>query len=87
LDDATYPDTGLVDYEYHPLTLDAKMGSEDTPNWNKATGGGENSAGYWEAKQVEHDVLIEKEAWIEEDMTSDMNVLPSTWAFRCKTIP
>jgi hypothetical protein len=60
------------------------MSSEDTPNWNHEATGGENSAGYWEAMQVEYDVLIEKEAWIEVARTSDMNVLPSTWAFRCK---
>jgi hypothetical protein len=63
------------------------MSSEDTPNWNEATGV-ENSAGYWEAMQVlEYDVLVEKAAWIEMDRTPDMNVLPSTWAIRCKGFP
>jgi hypothetical protein len=86
LDDATDCDTGLVDSDYHPMLLAAKMSSEDTPNWNEATGG-EHSMGYWEAMQVEYDVLIEKKAWIEVDRTPDMNVLPSTWAFRCKRFP
>ena len=86
LDDATDPDTGLVDSDYHPMLLAAKMSTEDTPNWNEATGG-ENSMGYWEAMQVEYDVLIEKQAWIEVDRTPEMNVLPSTWAFKCKRFP
>ena len=35
------------------MLLAAKMSSEDTPNWNEATGG-ENSMGYWEAMQLEY---------------------------------
>jgi hypothetical protein len=86
LDDATDPDTGLVDLDYHPMLLASKMSTEDTPNWNEATGG-ENSMGCWEAMQVEYDVLIEKKAWIEVDRTPEMNVLPSAWAFKCKLFP
>ena len=86
LDDATDPDTGLVDFDYHPILLAAKMSSEDTPNWNEATGG-ENSMGYWEAMQLEYDVLIDKQGWLEVDRTPAMKVLLSTWAFRCKRFP
>jgi hypothetical protein len=86
LDDATDPDTGLVDSDYHPMLLASKMRTEDTPNWNEATGG-ENSMGHWEAMQVEYDALIEKKAWIEVDRTPEMNVLPSAWAFKCKRFP
>ena len=58
----------------------------DTPNWHQAMNGLE-SDGYWRAMELELDTLLGKNAWAEVDRSTDMNVLPSTWAFKCKRFP
>ena len=43
---------------------------------------------YWQAAEVELDTLDQKmESWDIVDRRHDMNVLPSTWAFKCKRFP
>ena len=79
-------DEGLVEW-LHPLALAAKANSEDTPNWHEAMNG-PNSEGFWEAMATEIRTLTEKmDAWEVVERESWMNVLPSTWAFRCKRYP
>lgn len=72
--------------DWHPLALATKANSEDTPTWDQAMNGPER-VGYWEAAEREIATLESKEAWEVVPRESWMNVLPSTWAFRCKRFP
>jgi hypothetical protein len=71
----------------HPLYLSAKANSADNPTWNEAMNG-PDKAGYWEACKKEISTLADsKDAWDVVDREDWMNVLPSTWAFKCKRFP
>lgn len=71
----------------HPMAFSARANAEDNPRWHEAMNG-PNRAGYWKAMEVEVDTLyVKKNAWVEVQRQSWMNVLPSTWAFRCKRFP
>ena len=72
----------------HPLILAAKTISnkEDNPNWMQAMNG-PFAKEYWEAACIEVETLEKMDAWDVVERTSDMNVLPSTWAFKCKRFP
>ena len=72
----------------HPLMLAAKArGSDvDTPDWWTAMNG-EFAQEYWEAACLEVETLEKMDAWTVVERTPEMNVLPSTWAFRCKRYP
>ena len=72
----------------HPLMLSAKASasSEDNPNWWKAMNG-PFAEEYWEAACLEVMTLEDMDAWDVVDQTDDMNVLPSTWAFKAKRFP
>jgi hypothetical protein len=70
----------------HPLALTMKANAMDTPNWYQAINGVE-SEGYWKAMETELETLLGKDAWVVLDREDDMNVLPSTWAFKCKRFP
>jgi hypothetical protein len=48
---------------------------------------GADAIGYWKAAQKEIDTLQKKEAWDTVDREPWMNVLPGTWAFKCKRYP
>ena len=75
--------------EFDPRILAAKIAHDnnDTPNWNQAMNG-PYSEEYWEAAQVEIDTLERQmKAWDVVPRTDDMNVLGSTWAFKCKRFP
>jgi hypothetical protein len=79
-------DEGYVDW-LHPMALAAKANSADNPTWNEAMNG-PNCEGYWEAMATELETLaIKKQAWEVVERESWMNVLPSTWAFKCKRYP
>jgi Reverse transcriptase (RNA-dependent DNA polymerase) len=79
-------DEGQVNW-LHPLALATKANNEDNPNWNQAMNG-PNSEGFWEAMATEIRTLVEKmDAWEVVDRETWMNVLPSTWAFKCKRFP
>ena len=79
-------ENGLVDW-IHPFAFAAKANNEDTPNWHQAVNG-PHSDGFWEAMATEIFTLTEKmDAWDVVDREDWMNVLPSTWAFRCKRFP
>ena len=42
---------------------------------------------YWEAACIKIETLEKMDAWSVEERTPEMNVLPSTWAFKCKRFP
>ena len=42
---------------------------------------------YWQAMELELKTLLGKDAWAKVDPEDDMNVLPSTWDFKCKRFP
>lgn len=42
---------------------------------------------YWQAACVEVETLEEMDAWEVVYRTDEMNILPSTWAFKCKRFP
>ncbi len=44
-------------------------------------------AEYWQAACVEVETLEEMDAWDVVEREPEMNVLPSTWAFKCKRFP
>jgi hypothetical protein len=70
----------------NPALFAVKANAEDTPTWNEAMGG-PNGVGYWQAYKKEIDTLISLEFWEEVQRASWMNVIPGTWAFRCKRFP
>jgi hypothetical protein len=71
----------------HPFALAAAANAEDNPNWSQAMNGA-NREGYWEAMRTELETLtVQKDAWDVVTREPWMNVLPSTWAFRCKRYP
>jgi len=71
----------------HPLAFAARANAEDNPTWNEAMNG-PHKEGYWDAMCREIDTLtVQKHAWDVVDREPWMNVLPSTWAFKCKRYP
>jgi hypothetical protein len=71
----------------HPLALSSLANAADHPTWEQAMNG-PDKAGYWEACELELKTLTEKQdAWDVIDRKPWMNVLPTTWAFRCKRFP
>jgi len=79
-------DSNTVEW-MHPMALAAKANAEDNPTWDQAMNGPDQQ-GYWEACQKEIKTLVEeKDAWDVVDKQDWMNVLPSTWAFKCKRYP
>jgi len=79
---------GMVE-SWHPLALATKMDSAsaaDNPSWEQAMCGPDRE-GYMRAAEIEIDTLREKDTWEEVNREEWMNVLPSTWAFKCKRFP
>ncbi|MHA7927753.1 MAG: reverse transcriptase domain-containing protein, partial [Marinobacter sp.] len=80
-------DFDLDTFEWiHPLILAAKANTEDNPSWEEAMNG-PLADGYWEAARKEIDTLERMDVWEVVDRLAEMNVLPSTWAFKCKRFP
>ena len=48
---------------------------------------GPQADGYWEDMETELKTLTGKESWIVVERKNGMNVLPSTWSFKCKRYP
>jgi hypothetical protein len=77
-----------VDFEeWNPMALQMRANAADNPSWEEAMNGPDQS-GYWKAmesklKTLEHN----KDSWDVVDKEDFMNVLPSTWAFKCKRFP
>ena len=59
---------------------------EDNPNWCEATRG-IFADDYWNAMKVKLATLESKGAWEVVDIDDSMNVIDSTWAFKCKRYP
>ena len=78
----------LVANWLHPLMLAAKSkrNDADNPSWIQAMNG-PFSQEYWEASCLEVETLEKMDAWSVVDRKPEMNVLPSTWAFKCKRFP
>ena len=68
------------------LATKTTASKEDNPNWWQAMKG-PYSEEYWKAAQVEISTLENMNAWEVVDAHDNMNVLPSTWAFKCKRYP
>jgi hypothetical protein len=82
----TDPDDRTLDW-MSPMIFGAKANSEDTPTWEQAMNGPDQD-GYMEACQKEINTLVnDKDAWDVVAREPWMNVLPSTWAFKCKRYP
>lgn len=79
-------DTGTVEW-MHPMILAIKANAEDNPTVDQAMNGPVKE-GYYEAAKKELKTLGEdKDAWDVVERLPWMNVLPTTWAFRCKRFP
>ena len=72
----------------HPLMLQAKASAskDDNPNWWQAMNG-PFAEEFWKAACIEVETLEKMDSWSVVDRTDDMNVLPSTWAFKIKRFP
>ena len=68
--------------------LAAKTASTDgdNPNWKQAMNG-PFADEYWDAACVEVETLEKMKAWEVVEREVNMNVLSSTWAFKCKRYP
>jgi hypothetical protein len=77
----------IVQY-VHPLFLRAHSAAskEDNPGWQEAKQG-KFADDYWKAMEVEIFTLESIDAWEVVDCVDDMNVINSTWAFKCKRYP
>jgi hypothetical protein len=82
----TNVETNTVEWT-HPMILGAKANSTDNPDWH-STMNGPDKVGYWKACETEINTLTKAmDAWEEVDREPWMNILPSTWAFKCKRLP
>ena len=70
------------------MFLQAKTAAnqEDNPNWWQATNGPFHDE-FWDAACVEIETLERMNAWDVVPRSNEMNVLPSTWAFKLKRFP
>lgn len=83
----TEPGSFLVDC-IQPHALAAKRGNDpDNPSYDEAMSG-EHQSDYLKAAVLELKTLQEDlKCWTLVRRTANMNVLPSTWAFKCKRFP
>jgi hypothetical protein len=72
----------------HPLFLLAHSAASnlDNPGWQESTRG-KFSDNYWKAMELEIFPLESIEAWQVVDWEDEMNVINSTWAYKCKRYP
>ena len=78
----TYVDHNTIE-QMNPMILGAQANAQDNPTWNQAMNGPYKEE-YWKAALLEHKTLIGVDAWETADKEPWMNILPSTWAFKCK---
>ena len=82
-----HEDTSLgILNELSPLAFSARASAGDTPRWHEALHG-QNAEGFWKAMMSEITTLDKLDAWSVVRRTSEMTVLPSTWAFKIKRFP
>jgi hypothetical protein len=72
----------------HPFSLvaQAHASSADTPNCYQSMNG-VHAEGYKEAMQFEYDIFLSKHAWTEVKIEKWTNMVPITWAIKCKRYP
>jgi hypothetical protein len=77
----------IVSY-VHPLFLRAHSAASklDNPGWREANQG-KFADGYWKAMVLKIFTLESIEAWQVVNRGYEMNVISSTWAFKCKRYP
>ena len=76
-----------LDHQVLAAKVSKSKYDEDNPNWSMATQGPFQTE-YWAAMETELATLVdEMKSWELVRRTPEMNVLPSTWAFRCKRRP
>ena len=81
----TDPITNMVE-EWHPMLLSTMANANDNPTYHQAMNGPDRQ-GYEDAMDIELETLQGKDSWDVVQRTSEMNVLDSTWAFKCKRYP
>ncbi|MHA7927723.1 MAG: hypothetical protein ACX936_21195, partial [Marinobacter sp.] len=80
-------DFDLETFEWlHPLLLSTKANAEDNPSWDEAMNG-PLADGYMKAAETEIETLEQMDVWDVVAREGWMNVIPGTWAFRCKRFP
>ena len=73
--------------EPHALSAKTRSNAEDNPTYDEAMRG-PHADEYYDACRTELKTLVEDlDCWELVLRTPDMNVLPSTWAFKCKRYP
>jgi len=73
--------------EWNPMALSSKANSTDNPNWHEAMNGPYKD-GYLKAMETEISTLQDNmDSWDIVDRQEWMNIIPSTWAFKCKRFP
>ncbi len=72
----------------HSLFLQAHSAASklDNPGWQESTQG-KFANDYWKAMELEIFTLESIEAWQVVNWEDKMNVISSTWAFKCKRYP
>lgn len=85
LDDPDEPIISVA--EPHALSAKTRSNPEDNPTYDEAMRG-PHADEYYEACRTELKTLVDElDCWELVLRTPDMNVLPSTWAFKCKRYP
>ena len=77
----------LINY-VNPFVLAAKTAasSADNPTWDQAMKG-PFAEEYWKPAEIEVETLEKMRAWDVVERDGSMNILPGTWAFKCKRFP
>jgi hypothetical protein len=68
-----------------PPGIDAASAA-DNPSWEQAMNGPDRD-GYFKAAEIEVETLERMDTWEVVEKEGWMNVLPTTWAFKCKRYP
>jgi hypothetical protein len=63
-----------------------KANTDDNPNWGQAMNG-PLAEGYWQACIKKYEILVKMDVWDKVKREGWMNILPGTWAFKCKRFP
>jgi hypothetical protein len=85
LEQHTHQQSGTIKW-MNPALFLVKANLEDNPTCNEAMGG-PNAKEYWQACKKEYNILVSMQVWEVVKQKSWMNVIPSTWAFKCKRFP
>jgi hypothetical protein len=68
------------------LRAHSAASKEDNPGWQEATQG-KFADDYWKTMEVKIFTLESIDAWEVVNREDDMNVINSTWAFKCEHYP